>query len=53
MLKEVQTGKGEETGVMHVDAILNLTNFASGQSLYKSILSFWEEAISIFKLVVK
>lgn len=33
---------------MHVDTILCLKSSASGQSFYKNISHFWEEAISIF-----
>lgn len=33
---------------MLVDAILCLVSSASGQSFYKNISRFWEEAVSIF-----
>lgn len=46
--KGVQTGKEEEMGEMHVDTILSLTSSSSEQSLYKNILTFLEEAISMF-----
>lgn len=42
MLEGIQSGKGEEIGEMCVDAVLCLTSFPGGQSLYKNTSSLRE-----------